>query len=168
MAHCDSYDEGECTWGACETQPWVPEGLGNANQWCQRAPAHGLIVSSEPQMGSIACFRPGGLYDPTYGHLGVVLAVDPSGQRYEVWEMNYVGWKRADTRWTTLGAEFGFILPPGTVGPPAVVPPTPDLGPFGPLVIAWQGFQDYWNDRIEQQVVELQLAQAQLERLSRR
>jgi peptidoglycan hydrolase CwlO-like protein len=52
----------------------APSGLGNANQWDDRAASMGYTVSSTPRQGSAAVSNAG-----TYGHVMLVEAVDGDG-----------------------------------------------------------------------------------------
>jgi surface antigen len=112
VARCDSYDVGECTWGACHLEAWVPEHWGNANEWRGNAQNAGYGITRTPTLHAIACFGPGGPYDPVYGHLGVVVRVKDD-THFEVQEMNYSYWNRYDARWTDDYYLAAFILPPG-------------------------------------------------------
>lgn len=67
------YGYRNCTdWVAWRTD--APGGLGNANQWDDRAKAMGYTVSSSPRKGAAAVSNAG-----TYGHVMYVEAVDSDG-----------------------------------------------------------------------------------------
>jgi surface antigen len=165
VARCDTYYKGECTWGACSIESWVQEGWGNANQWASRAQARGFTLTREPALHAIACFGPGGPYDPVYGHLGVVTEI-ASPTSYKVQEMNFAEWNKYDFRWTTLYYLGYFILKPGTAPPPPAPPPAPaDPAPLDRLTNAWAYTQHYFNVDIEAHLSTVQLAQAQADAL---
>lgn len=162
MARCDSYDLGECTWGACQQAGWVRDGWGNANQWCDRAAAQGFVLTDVPTVNAVVCFAPGGLYDPTYGHLAVVLQA-PSYQRFLVVEMNYSAWNRYNHRWATRANVQAFILPLGFApGQGGSGIPVPDLSPLAGFGLAWARLQNFWNVEIEQHVWAVQAIAGQL------
>lgn len=154
MARCDSYDYGECTRGACQEEPWVPDGLGNANQWLARARALGYLISDVPTIDAIAVFNDARLYDPTYGHVAAVRAVY-SYTDFAVREMNYTAFNRFDARDANRTGLLGFIIPPGV----AVGSPGPQPGVVLPadqqLSAAWASVQGFWNDEIRARWAEL-------------
>lgn len=113
MARCDSYDKGECTWGACFAEAWVPEDLGDADLWLQRASQRGYVVSGQPTVDAIAVYSDAHLYDASFGHCAVVVAVK-NFNSYKVVEMNFSAWNVYDNRWTDRTGLLGFILAPGT------------------------------------------------------
>ncbi|MEX2007109.1 MAG: CHAP domain-containing protein [Candidatus Saccharimonadales bacterium] len=53
---------------------YVPSGMGNANQWDNRAPGKGYVVSSTPKVGAVAVSNFG-----FYGHVMYVEAVNEDG-----------------------------------------------------------------------------------------
>lgn len=111
MPRCDTYDFGECTWGACEAAPWCPEHLGNGGQWAAAARALGYTVTMTPTVGAIVCYAPSAAYS-RYGHVALVMAVYADGS-FEVKEMNYVAFDEYDDRRSSAYEVLGFILPPG-------------------------------------------------------
>lgn len=111
MARCDTYAYGNCTQGACLDNPWVPEGLGDGGDWAAHAAARGLMVSMQPTVGAVVSYCRGGGYSQ-WGHVATVVQVAADG-RFEVHEMNFVGFNTWDYRWSTLYDVCGFILPPG-------------------------------------------------------
>ena len=111
MARCDTYAFGNCTYGACLDDPWLPEGLGNGGDWAAHAAARGYQVTMVPTIGAAVSYCPGFGYSQ-YGHCGTVVDVGQDG-RFLVREMNYVAFDQYDERWSTLADVCGFILPPG-------------------------------------------------------
>ncbi len=106
----DGYPWGQCTWYvATQTYvPWAP--MGNADQWVALDYQSGAYaVGMTPRVGSIVVFRPGGAYDPLYGHVAWVVSV-LSPTSFVVREANYLGLGEVDTRaiYTVQGVE-GFI-----------------------------------------------------------
>ena len=111
MARCDTYDYGECTYGACELSRWLPERLGNASDWLANAQADGLQTTSTPTVGAVVVYAGGTGYSP-YGHCGVVIDAYSDGT-FLVREMNYAQFGAYDDRRSTMSDVEGFILPPG-------------------------------------------------------
>lgn len=144
MARCDSYVFGECTWGACEAQGWVPEGLGDAWMWLADAQNLGFNTSQLPTTNAVVVYGQGHGYS-SFGHCGIVL--DPGdGNRFLVYEMNFVAWDQYDQRWSDLSGVAGFILPPGVSPPPS--PPGPPRGApggGGDVAFAWSQLTIDWN-----------------------
>ena len=151
---CASYTFGQCTFGACRWAGWVPEGLGNANQWWERAGARGYARTQVPTVGALAIFQDERRYNAAFGHCGVVIAV-ASFTRFQVEEMNFASWNVYDARWTDRVGLLGFIRQPGTVegsgmaGPPAPLPPAHDLES------AWGNLAAFWNYVVDAEVVGL-------------
>src|SRR5438270_13361936 len=98
MARCDSYDAGECTKGACIAEGWIPDHLGNANQWLDRAAAQGFAITDVPTVNAVAVFEDAGIYNAQFGHDAIVQQV-ASYDRFQVLEMNFAAWGRYDFRW---------------------------------------------------------------------
>lgn len=167
MARCYSYVVGECTWGACELAPWLPEGLGDADQWLVRAAADGLQLTSLPTTGAVVAFTPGGWVSPL-GHVALVVATY-SATDFDVREMNWAGFDVYDVRHATIAGVDGFILPPGvspgSLGP--VIAPA-NLAPLDSLSLAWADLQQFWNTDIESAVYAAQGMAAQLRDLATR
>jgi len=111
MGRCDSYAPGNCTAGACQDNPWVPDGLGDGGDWAANALARGLVVVMTPTPGSVVCYCRGDGYSE-FGHVGSVVAVSGDGT-FEVHEENFLGLFELDYRWSTMHDVCGFILPPG-------------------------------------------------------
>lgn len=111
MARCDSYAFGNCTYGACLDDSWIPEGLGNGGDWARHAAERGLQVTMVPTVGAAVSYCAGGGYSE-FGHCGTVLEVGSDG-RFLVREMNFVAFDQYDERWSTMADVCGFILPPG-------------------------------------------------------
>jgi len=97
----NTYSYGNCTFYAKQQLGWVPNGLGNANTWDNRAPSYGLGVYSTPIVGAVAQTDAG-----YYGHVGVVIAVNDT--TVVVREMNWVGYNVVSTR-TVAASSFRYI-----------------------------------------------------------
>jgi surface antigen len=110
MSRCDTYAPGNCTAGACEDNPWIPEGLGDGGDWAANAAARGFQVLAYPVIGSVVCYCRGDGYS-AFGHVASVVDVAPDG-RFEVHEENFTGFAQWDFRWSNLGDVCGFIMPP--------------------------------------------------------
>jgi hypothetical protein len=168
VARCDTYDAGECTWGACELADWVPERLGNANQWLDRARAKGYVTSDQPTLGAVAVFNDASLYDPDFGHCAVVYDVIDF-YHYRVREMNYAHWNRYDNRTCNRTGLLGFIIPPGAIPgagtPPAVTLPTATADA---LELAWSKVQQLWSAEVDDVINEQAQIIAALRRLTGR
>lgn len=81
----NTYPVGQCTWGAKELAPWIPNYLGHAKYWANNAKGHGFQVGTSPRVGAIAVWT-----DGQFGHVGVVTAVD-SSNRIRIKESNFNG-----------------------------------------------------------------------------
>lgn len=88
----NGYAYGYCTWYVKNVRPDLPNQLGNANTWYQRAAAMGLSVGSEPRAGAVfqTSFGGGG-----YGHVGIIESVDHANGTVTYSDMNGIaGWNR--------------------------------------------------------------------------
>lgn len=94
----NTYPIGQCTWGAKELAPWIPNYWGNANQWHLSARNAGFRTGMSPQVGAVAVWSIG-----FYGHVGVVTEVS-SPTRIRVKESNYAGYM-------TVGDYRGWFNP---------------------------------------------------------
>jgi hypothetical protein len=112
MSECATYAPGNCTAGACEENPWIPEGLGDGGDWAANAAARGFQVVDTPVAGSVVSYCRGDGYSP-FGHVASVVAVGQDGT-FEVHEENFIGLFQFDFRWSSMGDVCGFILPPGS------------------------------------------------------
>ena len=160
MARCDSYDAGECTWGACALEGWVPEWLGNANQWLTNAAGKGLVTTGYPMVNAVAVYADARLYDADFGHCAVVIAVQ-SYSSYQVREMNFAAWNAYDDRWTDRTGLLGFILPPG-VSPPSPPPPSPPPPPTtnrDRANQAWSSFAHIYDQEWPDRITDLRITQ---------
>jgi len=83
----DRFPFGECTWWAAYNHnvTWS----GDAKDWLANARAKGIATTDFPSVGAIAVYRPGGAYSEL-GHVGIVVAVEPSA--YRVSEMHAPQW----------------------------------------------------------------------------
>ncbi len=111
-AASDHFPWGQCTWYVA-SQVYVPW-YGNADQWVAGAESYGYPVGMTPQVGAIVVWGPGGLYDPYYGHVAYVVAVQgPSS--FTVDEANYYVPNGIDQRQVnTLYDVEGFIYQPSS------------------------------------------------------
>ena len=108
------YVYGHCTYYVA-TKIGVPGGLGNANQWDNRAPAHGYTKSKTPAPGAIAQKEVGaGLDGWRYGHVAYVEAVSADGQQIQYSDMNgLAGWNRVGhSNWIAKEAFDWYLIPP--------------------------------------------------------
>lgn len=76
------YTPGNCTWYAKSMRPDLPNNLGNADTWYERAQAQGIPVGTEPRVGAIGMTK-------AYMHVAYVVAVN--GNSIELLEMNAQG-----------------------------------------------------------------------------
>lgn len=81
---------GQCTWYAWYWRKYnakslgpLPGGLGNANSWANALSRRGYRVDNSPEVGAVFQTSAG-----TYGHVGVVVAINGDGS-IVVREMNY-------------------------------------------------------------------------------
>lgn len=150
MARCDTYARGNCTKGACELAPWIPDDLGDGGDWAADYEAQGGQVTMLPTQYSVVCYCRGDGYSG-FGHVGLVLGIYPDGT-FDVREENFIGLGLFDTRRSTLADVCGFLLAPGMV-PGSGGPPAPAQGgPPGNLqlppavVQAWEVVRWWTND----------------------
>ena len=96
-----SYQRGQCVWGISQ---WinVPENLGSAYQWDDRARALGYTVSPVPKVGAVGQSDAG-----RYGHTVLVLDIRP-GEVY-VRGMNESGPYSIREYWSPM-SKWEFIL----------------------------------------------------------
>lgn len=87
----NTYSWGHCTYYVKQKLSWLPNGLGNANEWLGNARRAGLKISSKPIVGSVMVTNEGSI-----GHVIVVEKID--GNNIYVSEMNYVGWNKVSKR----------------------------------------------------------------------
>jgi surface antigen len=114
---------GQCTyWSELN---WIPPAghlnarlTGNAYQLAADAQSQGIQVASTPALGELVVWGRGGLYDPYYGHVAVVVGVNATNRTYVVSEMNYLSAWSIDYRVVcdSAGDVMGFI-PTGLVVP---------------------------------------------------
>jgi surface antigen len=154
MARCSSYTAGNCTRGACLAEGWIPDDLGNAVQWLERARAKGFATTDVPTVNAVAVWVDANRYNVPYGHCGIVMAV-ASYDRYKVLEMNFTAFNQYDERWTDRAGLLGFILPPGTAAGTGTGNPTPVPTAAHELEVAWDGLAAFWNYVIDVQTVNL-------------
>jgi surface antigen len=154
VARCDRYYAGQCTRGACLAEGWIPDGLGNANQWLERAAAQGFTTTDVPTVNAVAVWNDASRYNAEFGHCGVVMAV-ASYDSYKVLEMNFTAWNVYDQRWTDRTGLLGFILPPGTAPGTGAGNPFPAPTAARELEQAWDGLAAFWNSVIDVQTVNL-------------
>lgn len=102
----NSYYAGQCTWYVKDTLSWVGNYWGNANQWVDSAAAAGLLVDSNPTVGSVAVFMPGVAGASAWGHVAVVTGVN--GGMVTISEMNAQGEYVVSSR-TVSAAGVRFI-----------------------------------------------------------
>jgi surface antigen len=154
VARCSSYTPGNCTAGACYAEGWIPEGLGNANEWLGKAEAQGFTTSDVPTVNAVAVFTDATRYNATYGHCAIVEAV-ASYDSFKVLEMNFTAFNAYDERWTDRRGLLGFILPPGVAPGTGAGNPTPLPSAAHQLEAAWDGLAGFWNYIIDVQTVNL-------------
>lgn len=109
-----SYVVGQCTRFVAGALSWVPAGLGDANQWFQRAQEKGLPTGQAPAVGSVAVWG-AGPGTSAFGHVAEVVALIPGG--FRVAEENFTGGPGVtdvrDVTGSALQGLEGFIYPPG-------------------------------------------------------
>lgn len=99
----NTYAPGNCTWYAKSMRPDLPNNLGNANTWYDRARAQGWNVGLTPKKGAVATTTAGWA-----GHVAYVIGVSLDGQYATIKEMNYNGLYSMNTR-TVHYTEFKYI-----------------------------------------------------------
>lgn len=90
------YAWGNCTWAIAN---WinVPDSLGHAKYWDNRARALGYKVTSVPKVGAVAQTDAG-----YYGHVALVITI--KGSQVKIKEMNSVGLGIVSYRWITVSS----------------------------------------------------------------
>jgi CHAP domain len=158
MARCDTYAFGNCTRGACELAPWLPEYLGDGGDWAMDYVRAGGMVTMTPTVGSVVCYCRGDGYSE-FGHCGIVLQVYSNGT-FLVREMNFSAFNTYDDRVSTMGDVCGFLLPPGVQpGQGAGVTAGGDGGDgLSAAMVAWGNWADWLNNGAEHWVQELNTA----------
>ena len=78
----NTYAPGNCTAFVKDVVSWIPNGLGNANQWDNRASSFGLTVDRTPRAGSVGVSNAG-----RWGHVFRVDSVNSDGT-INITEMN--------------------------------------------------------------------------------
>lgn len=107
------YASGQCTWWAYERRRQMgigtPSYLGNGGDWYLNAPAYGLRVDHNPQVGAAISFLRGqDNADATYGHVAVVEAVYSNGT-FLISEMNWGGPWIMHYRTLTNYGQYWFV-----------------------------------------------------------
>jgi hypothetical protein len=98
---------GQCTWYVAYERGLVAH--ANGEGWVRTLAAEGYATSNRPTVGAILSWR---AYAPgyaVYGHVALVVDVDPDGKGFTVAEANVLGEGIADVRWVPLND-------PGIVG----------------------------------------------------
>jgi surface antigen len=83
----------------------------NGTDWVSNLADRGYIVSKRPTVGAILSFRAFGRGYGVYGHVALVVDVDPDGRGFTIAEGNVLGVGLADVRWVPITdpAIEGFI-----------------------------------------------------------
>jgi len=100
----NTYTALNCTWFVKNTVSWIPNGLGNANQWDDRARAMGYTVNNIPAVGSVGVSNRG-----YYGHVVRINSVNSDGT-VNLSEMNFRG-LGVITHRTVPSSNFVYIHP---------------------------------------------------------
>lgn len=99
----NTYAFGNCTWYAKSRRADIPNSLGNANTWYERAAAMGWDVGSAPKKGAVGTTTAGNL-----GHVVYVEGVSLDGLTVTISEMNYAGFNLVSSR-TVPASSFLYI-----------------------------------------------------------
>lgn len=83
----NTYPIGQCTWAVKYLAPWIPNYLGDARYWANKASALGFSTGTTPKVGAIVVWPNDG---GGYGHVAYVTNVE-SNTRIQVKEANYAG-----------------------------------------------------------------------------
>lgn len=84
--YSNSYDVGQCTYGAASMKGDIPSDWGNANNWAYMAKLAGYTVNNIPIVGAVAETTAGWA-----GHVAVVTGLNADGT-IQIEEMNYDGY----------------------------------------------------------------------------
>lgn len=127
------YYIGQCTDYVANTLSWIPSGLGNANQWLQRASSKGLQTTPTAAPGEVAVFTA-----PRFsaaGHVAVVESVNPTAGTMQIGDMNWAGPNIVTHHTLRISDAAGFIVGPGgptsaAGGPVATAAPPSGIAAF--------------------------------------
>ena len=100
---------GQCTWYVALQRGIVAH--ANGTDWVPNLAKRGYKSSGRPTVGAIMSFRAFSPGYGVYGHVALVVDVDPDGKGFTVAEANVLGLGLADVRWVPItdpGIE-GFI-----------------------------------------------------------
>jgi len=100
----NTYAAGNCTAYIKDVVNWIPNGLGNANQWDNRARSMGFTVNTSPAAGSVGVSNSG-----RYGHVFRVNSVNSDGS-INISDMNYRNLYEVTHR-TISASGYYFIHP---------------------------------------------------------
>lgn len=100
---------GQCTWYVALQRGIVAH--ANGTDWVPNLAGRGFTTSGRPSVGAIMSFRAFSPGYGVYGHVAVVVDVDPDGRGFTIAEANVLGLGLADVRWVPMtdpGIE-GFV-----------------------------------------------------------
>ena len=100
---------GQCTWYVALQRGIVAH--ANGTDWVPNLAKRGFKTSNRPTVGAIMSFRAFSTGYGVYGHVALVVDVDPDGHGFTIAEANVLGLGLADVRWVPLndpGIE-GFV-----------------------------------------------------------
>ena len=100
----NGYAPGNCTAFIKDVVSWIPNGLGNANTWDDRARSMGFVVNTAPAAGSVGVSNSG-----RYGHVFRVNSVNSDGS-INISDMNYRNLYEVTHR-TISASGYYFIHP---------------------------------------------------------
>jgi hypothetical protein len=98
---------GQCTWYVAYERGIVAH--ANGEGWVRNLADRGFITRARPSVGAILSWRAFAPGYGVYGHVALVVDVDPDGRGFTVAEANVLGEGIADVRWVPLSD-------PGIVG----------------------------------------------------
>lgn len=157
MGRCGSYTFGNCTWGVCQDQAWVPEQLGDGGDWAANWAARGGQVVGSPLAGTVVSYCRGGGYSD-FGHVAEVVQVYDNGT-FLVREMNFAAFDAYDLRVSNMHDVCGFLVPPGGPTGGGSNQTAPGGGGGADDVRgAWAQLQDWLNSGAEWWVNEINTA----------
>jgi CHAP domain len=100
---------GQCTWYVAYERGLVAH--ANGEGWVRTLAAQGHPVNNRPTVGAILSWRAFAPGYGVYGHVALVVDVDPDGRGFTVAEANVLGEGVADVRWVPINDPgiAGFI-----------------------------------------------------------
>ena len=99
------FDVGGLPWGQCTWYTALQRGIvahADGKNWVKSLASQGYKTSNRPTVGAILSWRAFSPGYGVYGHVALVVDVDPDGSGFTVAEANVLGEGLADVRWVPI------------------------------------------------------------------